>query len=487
VNIEFPILGAKWTIGVLGLFHTGVAAMSIGFAFVVTVAQIVSYLQKDRRYDLMAKRVQLIHVCLYNIGTIVAIGLVFALSGLFPQFWSQLFVHFFWTLIVEEFLFFLLATTVTFHYFFWDHMWGHKKLHILLGALLTPLFLLQFYIINGIGGFMLTPGFQEGQVTLRQGILGWDKMAFYNPSLLMLTLHRAFANVAYGGFIVAGLCGTRLFLTGREKIRKYYEDCGRLAYTIGFSAFLALPIIGYFYAWVLKGYANEAYVNLMWGKGDVVAGGIDWWWLKHIFVALMMGVGLVYFRRSAKLQTSFTLPAVMVYTIAIFYLMFYVGMGMVMTWKFFWVSLAVALGGAALARHLLNYHRNSPQAVYVIMGVLSFMTLMLGGYVREAARPRFVDRISHYDSIYIPTERQPHLMVDTRPEELPKVPVPEKPPEAVRLIRERCIGCHTLDRVRNYPLENWELIVRQMEAYGLKLTVQEAQTIAGHLKAKKPY
>jgi cytochrome bd-type quinol oxidase subunit 1 len=462
VNIEVPYLGAKWTIGFLGLFHTAVAALSIGFAFFVTVAQIVGYLQRDRRYDLLGKRIQLIHVCIYNIGTVVAIGLVFALSGLYPQFWSQIFVHLFWTIMVEELIFFLLA-------------------------LLNPLFLLQFYIINGMGSFMLTPGFQEAQASLSRGILGWDIMAFYNPSFLMLTLHRAFANVAYGGFVVAGLCGIRLYLTDREKLKGYYEGGGRLAYYVGFVAFLSLPIIGYFYAHVLKGYANEAYVNLMWGKGDVVAGGIDWWWLKHICVALMMGMSLVYFRRTAKLQTPFTLPAVMVYSIAIFYLMYYVGMGMVMTWKFFWVSLVIAIGGAALARHLLNYHGNSPRGVYLVVGILSFMTVTLGGYAREASRPRFINRISHYDKVYIPTERQPYLMVPVRPDEIPKLPEPKKPLEAVLLIRERCIGCHTLDRVKAYRLENWDLIVRQMQAYGLKLTTQEAETIVGHLEARKPY
>lgn len=487
MNIEVPYIGAKWVIGFTGLFHTAVGALAIGLAFVVTVAQIVGYLKRDRRYDLLGKRIQLIHVCIYNIGTVVAIGLVFALSGLYPQFWSQLFVHLFWTIMVEELIFFLLATTVSFHYFFWDYMWGHKKLHIFLGALLNPLFLLQFYIINGIGSFMLTPGFQEGQASLSRGILGWDKMAFYNPSFLMLTLHRAFANVAYGGFVVAGLCGVGLYLTTREKIKGYYEDGGRLAYYIGFFAFLSLPIIGYFYAHVLKVYANEAYVNLMWGKGDVVAGGIDWWWLKHLCVALMMGMSLVYFRRAAKLQTPFTLPAVMVYSIATFYLMFYIGMGMVMTWKFFWVSLAIAIGGAVLARHLLNYHQNSPRGIYLVVGILSFMTVTLGGYVREASRPRFVNRISHYDKVYIPTERQPYLMVPVRPEDIPKPPEPKKPLEAVRLIRERCIGCHTLDRVKAYRLENWDLILRQMQAYGLKLSVQEAETIVSHLEAKKPY
>ena len=101
--IQFPG-GAKFSIAFLGLFHTAVASLAIGFAFIVTVLQIVGYKRKDNRFDLLAKKVQLWHVCIYNIGTINAIGLVFALSGLFPQFWSQIFTQFFWTMILEELL-----------------------------------------------------------------------------------------------------------------------------------------------------------------------------------------------------------------------------------------------------------------------------------------------------------------------------------------------------------------------------------------------
>ena len=225
-HLEFPILGAKWAIGSVALFHTAVASLAIGFAFFVTVAQIVGYVRKDRSYDILAKKIQLIHICVYNIGTINAIGLVFLLSGLFPQFWSQIFVQFYWALIVEEFLFFLLATTLTFHYFFWERMWGHKKLHIFLGALLTPLFFLQFYIINGIGSFMLTPGFGEAEASLTMGVLGWDRMGFYNPSFMMLNFHRAFANIAYGCFGAAGICGIMLYFSKKEKIKEFYENAG---------------------------------------------------------------------------------------------------------------------------------------------------------------------------------------------------------------------------------------------------------------------
>lgn len=486
-HLDFPVLGAKWAIGSVALFHTAVASLAIGFAFFVTVAQIMGYLQKERRYDFIGKKIQLVHVCIYNIGTINAIGLVFLLSGLFPQFWSQIFVQFYWAIIVEEFLFFLLATTLTFHYFFWDRMWGHKKLHIFLGALLTPLFFLQFYIINGLGGFMLTPGVGEAELSLRTGILGWDKLGFYNPSFLMLTLHRSLANVAYGSFAVAGICGALLYLARRPKVKAFYEDGGRLAFYVGFAAFLSLPIIGYFYAHVLKGHANEAFVNLMWGKGDVVAGGIDWWWVKHILVAGMLGMCLTYFKKTSNVVAPFTIPTVMVYSITLFYLMFYVAMGMVMTWAFFWYMVAFGIGGALLCRHLLNYHSGSGRAVYLLIGILSFSTVMLGGYSREASRPRFEKRIAHYDNVFVPEDRQPFLMVDIEPAEIARLEPKSRDMTPADLVRKRCGGCHVLDRVRNYPRSNWDMVLKQMAIYGLKLNDEERGKIVAYLKSGEPY
>lgn len=250
--LSIPGVSAKWVIGFFGLFHLSVGALAIGLAFVVTVFQIIAYRKKILRYDLFAKRTQLFHICIYNIGTINAIGLVFALSGLFPQFWSQLFNHFFWPFIIEEFCFFLLATTLTFHYFFWDKLWGHKKLHIFLGSLLTPIFFIQIYIINAIGGFMVTPGYAEAEATLRSGILGWDFRAFHNPSFLMLQLHRSLANISYAAFFMAGWCGVRLYLSKKAEKKDYYEDCGRIVFQIGFVlaslAFMViLMIFGIFY------------------------------------------------------------------------------------------------------------------------------------------------------------------------------------------------------------------------------------------------
>jgi cytochrome bd-type quinol oxidase subunit 1 len=489
MNLDIPGFSAKGAIAFFGLFHTSVAALAIGLSFVVFVFQIVGYRKRIVRYDLFAKRTQLFHVCIYNIGTINAIGLVFALSGLYPQFWEQLFVHFFWPFVIEEALFLLLATTVTFHYFFWEKLWGHKKLHIFLGAMLIPLFFLQMYIINGIGGFMLTPGFAEGEVSLSRGILGWDPAVMYNPSFLMLQLHRSFATISYAGFFMAGWCGVRLYLTKSKQKVDYYEDCGRLAFYIAMAAFLSLPVIGYFYSWVLQFEAEDAFWNLMFGRGDIVVGGIDTWWLKHVFVAAMLGASLTYTGRTDRSTGPFSIPKVMIWAIAGFYFVFYMAMGMVMTWAFFVWMLVSAVASAFLTWHLLSYHKGSGRAVFLIMGILAFSTVMLGGYAREASRPRFVDRIAHYDNVYVPQERARFLMVPVDPDEIARLPAPPVAEEigAAQLIRDRCTSCHTLDRVRGYAKDDWERIVKVMRVYGTKLNDEEAAKVTAHLEAGEPY
>jgi mono/diheme cytochrome c family protein len=336
---------------------------------------------------------------------------------------------------------------------------------------------------------MLTPGFREAEVSIRSGIIGWDMAAFYNPSFLMLTLHRAFANVAYGGFAVAALCGAMVYRARRERMVSYYEDSGRLAFGVGFMAFLSLPIVGYFYAHVLRGYANEAYVNLMWGKGDIVAGGIDWWWVKHLCVALMLGAAIRHFHGTVHEDSALPIPRMFVYAVGVFYITFYTAMGMVMTWAFFWWMLTAAVAGALAAGHLRKSGSGSPKGVYVLVGILSFTTILLGGYAREASRPRFENRIAAHDKVYVPEERAPYLMVDVDPSKIPAAPPTPAPEvdEAVVLIRRNCSGCHTLDRVKNYRLQDWNLIVEQMRAYGLRVTNEEADTIAAYLESRKPY
>jgi hypothetical protein len=352
---------------------------------------------------------------------------------------------------------------------------------------------------------MLTPAAAEGQMSLwsgSAGILGWDKLAFYNPSFLMLTLHRTAANFAYAGFVVAGICGYWLYKSKTSPGRDWHEWGGRLSFNVAYMSFLTLPVIGFFYAWVLKYHAREAYDNLMIGRGDIVAGGVDWWWVKQLIVASMIGLGLVYNRKTSKSGVAFTLPAFAVYLLSFLYLMFYLGMAIQMTWRFFWGMLAAAILAGMWGRHLLNRYEGSGRAVFVLMAVLSFLTVCLGGYVREASRPRFVtpegnrvagfNRIHPYSSAYTEAERAEDLsirMVKERPDyvkDLPgrQVEVDTDAFSGADLVSTRCISCHTLERIHRYPDADWDRVVGRMRAYGTRLTEEENRKIIDYLVEK---
>ena len=201
----------------------------------------------------------------------------------------------------------------------------------------------------------------------------------------------------------------------------------------------------------------------------------------------MLGLSLIYFRRQDKTDAPISIPGFLVYGIALFYFVFYVAMGMIMTWAFFWWMLFFAVAAYYLGSHLLNYHKGSGRAVFLYMGIAAFLTVILGGYAREAGRPRFVDRIANYDDVYVPQERQRYLYQDISPEEIAKLP--SKPPVAgaAQLIQKHCARCHSLDRMRGYTRNDWERVVNVMRIYGTRLTDDEAAQITKHLAEGKSY
>ncbi len=197
------------------------------------------------------------------------------------------------------------------------------------------------------------------------------------------------------------------------------------------------------------------------------------------------------------------LPMLLVYSLAFVYLMFYIGMGMQMTWRFFWGSLTAAIVAGLVGTHLLNRHEGSGRAVFILVGLLSFLTVCLGGYVREAARPRFVtpsgervagfNRIPDYSEVYHPNER-PELMtiqmVRDRPAYAVELPGRLFRPDPDRwtgadLVSYRCVSCHTLERVNRYRGQDWERVVGRMRAYGLRMTLEEMRRVVDYLEGRE--
>ena len=55
------------------------------------------------------------------------------------------------------------------------------------------------------------------------------------------------------------------------------------------------------------------------------------------------------------------------------------------------------------------------------------------------------------------------------------------------LIQEKCSTCHSLDKVRNYEDNDWNVVVDDMIVYGIKLTAEEAADVIAHLEEGKSF
>ena len=142
------------------------------------------------------------------------------------------------------------------------------------------------------------------------------------------------------------------------------------------------------------------------------------------------------------------------------------------------------------------------------MGILSFFTVLLGGYVREASRPRFLspsgerikgfNRIAAYDNIYRPEERAGNVsmgMLRGEPDYIEEVrgrpqQPPIKPETVEGLISSRCISCHTLERAFRPQGPSWDRVIGRMQAYGMRSTPEERHKIVQYMieteEANKP-
>jgi hypothetical protein len=100
------------------------------------------------------------------------------------------------------------------------------------------------------------------------------------------------------------------------------------------------------------------------------------------------------------------------------------------------------------------------------------------------------NRIQDYSSVYHDRERPERLKINmvrgTPPHvaELPeRSPLVELEPEtAADLVSSRCISCHTLERVYRYKGTDWDRVVGRMEAYGTRMTGEEAAKIVEFLE-----
>lgn len=256
-SVAFPAVGNRTAVWIVSQLHILFAAFILGAPIFVVIAEWLGYRRQDPRYDRLAREVTKVTVILYSMTALTGGLFIFVLLATYPQFTTWLINHFFLIFALLYPLLFIGETILLYVYFYtWDTLKGDRKArHIALGVLLNMVGTATLFVIDGPTSFMNTPAKAEGGLSLAAYVETaslWDKV--YNYSWIPMNLHRLVGNVTFGGFI-AGLIAAYMYMGAKTELeRSYYDWMGFVGNLIGVGALLALPFMGYLYAYELCDY-----------------------------------------------------------------------------------------------------------------------------------------------------------------------------------------------------------------------------------------
>ncbi|HEX6537553.1 MAG TPA: hypothetical protein VF155_00040 [Candidatus Dormibacteraeota bacterium] len=293
-------------VAVVALAHVQIAAFLIGASTLMIVSESVSLARRDRdpRHDRLAHGLIKSSLFVFSFGAALAIFFVlFVLSGVWGRFFVDLSRITFWSFFLEAITFFGEVVLIYTLYANWDRLDNHRLGRIGLLVLLNIMQFLQFFWIDVVASYMLTPN--GGELNFLNQVL--------NPTNLPLSLHRVVGNVAWAGAAVALVAGFRYLRATRRLERtsrlsggapalsvgamaagnagaeppeaaqaRYWDWAGQWGaiWAIGLS--LLQPFLGYSYAKEIQLHAYPSWYSMMFGD------------LSNVFLVQITLLGLIF-------------------------------------------------------------------------------------------------------------------------------------------------------------------------------------------------
>ncbi len=227
--MDYPIrefaMGGGILIALVAILHVVVSHFAVGGGLVMAVLETAAVKRNDRPLRDLVKRSSMILLLLSTVfGAISGVGIWFTIGVVHPAATSSLIHTFVWAW-ATEWTFFLLEVVTALA---WVATWGKvsPRTHLLLIWLYAFAAFMSLVVIQGILGFMLTPG------TFPKTFSFWD--GFLNPTYLPGILFRTGACVLLGAAWMA-------FAALREPDR---AARARLSRILGAAGALGLGLAG---------------------------------------------------------------------------------------------------------------------------------------------------------------------------------------------------------------------------------------------------
>jgi len=238
--MNFPIWELHWAgggllIALIAVFHVYIAHFAVGGGLFLVLTEHLGYhRQSPAILDYTKRHTKFFLLVTMVLGGITGVGIWFIISLVAPAATSQL-IHTFVFAWAIEWVFFLCEIVSLFIYFYTFGKMGRRN-HLTMGWLYFFFGWMSLFMINGIIGFMLTPGDWLETKDF------WDGL--FNPSFWPALAFRTFI-----ALILAGLYG---FVTATwEKDPKTRETLVRYCATWLLAPFAFLLLSGWWYVHVL--------------------------------------------------------------------------------------------------------------------------------------------------------------------------------------------------------------------------------------------
>ena len=376
--ISFPLVGNKWAVGSMFLFHIVLAAFSMGAVIIAPTYELLGVLRRDPRMDRYAHSLASTNIKLFSFGATLGAFAVFLLTGLYGRLFISLMTIFFIPMVIAFTSWILTFTCELLYVVLWKRMEARKGLHLGLGYLGGVTEQMFLFFIVGVDSYALTPNRK----------LGFD--AIFNPSFWPEVLHRFVGNISWVSFIVAAVMAVFTAVTAEPLERAYYSWAARVSMATGFLALFPQVLLGALFAHEVRVASPGAFEYSF--RGPFAS----FWLVQEAMLALVLVGTSVYLWRT-RLQgipaaaalvgvqvvagVAMILPA-SVYPGELFYVR-YVALGVAM------LAALALLGIWAFPRHRAETSCRLGQSALAVAGVTAVLLFLFMGVIRETARGNY--------------------------------------------------------------------------------------------------
>jgi cytochrome bd-type quinol oxidase subunit 1 len=243
--------------------HLWFGAFVLAVPIFVFIIEVIGMKTRDQRYDDMAYEFIKVSITAFSLTAILGGLLSFSLILFYPDVFTYLSTIFKESMFAYALLFFAESAVLYIYYYGWHWLQGGNKkwVHLTLGLLLNAVGLTLMFMANSWTTFMMSPAAVDAAGVFNGNT--WEAMHnfLWNP----INIHRAIANIAYGGSIVGAYAAFKFLNAQNKEQRAHYDWMGYNANFIAIAALLPLPFAGYYLTAEMYAYSQQMGITLMGG------------------------------------------------------------------------------------------------------------------------------------------------------------------------------------------------------------------------------